>query len=88
MQTDDIFYFSGKGGGECDFILYPHGKAKCIQVCWKLTVDNQDREINGLLAAMDFFNSNDGEILTYNSEDVILTKGKKISVLPAWKWAW
>ena len=87
METDDIFYFSGKSGGECDFVLRPHKKPKCIQVCWKLTTDNQDREINGLLDAMDFFDSEEGEILTYDSEDIILTKGRRIDVTPAWKWA-
>jgi len=87
MGTDDIFYFSGKNGGECDFVLQPHGKPRCIQACWKLTTDNQDREINGLLDAMNFFNIDEGEILTYDDEDVILTKGKRIDVTPAWKWA-
>jgi len=55
--------------------------------CWKLSAENQDREINGLFDAMDFFNTEEGEILTYDSEDVIITKGKRINVTPAWKWA-
>jgi len=80
-----IFYYAGKSGGECDFIIKDHDTTKCIQVCWELNPDNQDREINGLLDAMEFFNLDEGEIITFNSEDLILTRGKKIRVIPAWK---
>jgi len=38
-----------------------------------------------LLDAMDFFNLNEGEILTYNTADLILTGGKQINVTPAWQ---
>ena len=81
-----IYYFSTKSGGECDFIVDPHGDPSCIQVCWELNTDNQDREINGLLEALEFFNAEEGEILTYDTEDLILTRGKRIKVTPAWEW--
>ena len=81
----DIFYFAGKNGSECDFVVSPHTKPTCIQVCWELTHENQDREISGLLEAMDFFNLETGTIFTYNSEDIIKTSGKTITVTPAWK---
>ncbi|MCL2880856.1 MAG: ATP-binding protein [Treponema sp.] len=87
LVTDDIYYFTGKDGGECDFILHPHERAQCIQVCRELSAENQDREINGLLEAMDFFGQKRGVILTYNTEDTIRTGGKEISVRPAWSWA-
>jgi predicted AAA+ superfamily ATPase len=74
-----------KNGRECDFIVTPHGNPQCIQVCWELNTDNKEREINGLLEAMNFFNIDYGIIITYNTEDVILTAGKKIDVIPAWK---
>jgi len=82
----DIYYFTGKNGGECDFIIKAHNSPLCIQVCWELTPDNQDREINGLLDAMDFFNLDYGIILTFNTEDIIQTAGKKIDVIPAWRY--
>jgi len=82
----DIYYFTGKENRECDFIVDPRGKPSCIQVCWELTHDNQDREINGLLEAMDFFKLDNGTILTFNTEDIIQTAGKKIIVIPAWKY--
>jgi predicted AAA+ superfamily ATPase len=86
-ETTDIFYYSDKNDCECDFIVKPHEQPHCIQVCWEFTTDNQDREINGLLGAMDFFDQNKGIILTYNTGDIVLTSGKRIDVIPVWKWA-
>jgi predicted AAA+ superfamily ATPase len=85
FQDREIYYFSAKNGGECDFIVSPHTKPCCIQVCWELTHDKQDREINGLLNAMIFFNLDVGTIITFDSEDIIQTAGKTITVIPAWK---
>jgi predicted AAA+ superfamily ATPase len=82
----DLYYFTGKNGGECDFIVTPHEKTSCIQVCWEITHDNEDREINGILEAMEFFNIDRGTILTFNTEDLIQVAGKKIEVVPAWKY--
>jgi predicted AAA+ superfamily ATPase len=83
--TSDIYYFSEKR--ECDFIVNPHGKKPlCIQVCRELTLDNENREIEGLLGALEFFHQDAGIILTRNTEDFILNAGKKISVIPAWKY--
>jgi predicted AAA+ superfamily ATPase len=81
-----IYYFTGKSGGECDFIFSPQNNPSCIQVCWEMTLDNQDREINGLLEAMDFFNLDYGTILTFDTEDIINTAGIKIDVIPVWKY--
>jgi len=86
ITAGDIYYFTGKSGGECDFIITTKETTSCLQVCWELTQDNQDREINGLLDAMNFFNLEHGIILTFNSEDIIQTAGKKIDVIPAWKY--
>jgi predicted AAA+ superfamily ATPase len=87
LGTADLWYFSGKNGGECDFIVNPHGRNPfCIQVCRELTAENQDREIRGLLEALNFFNLEEGAILTHDTNDSILTSGKRILVVPAWKY--
>jgi predicted AAA+ superfamily ATPase len=88
INDREIFYFAKKDGGECDFVVSPHGNPACIQVCWELTLDNQDREIQGLLDAMEFFNLDCGTIITFNAEDLIQTAGKTITVIPAWKTAY
>ena len=85
LNDKQLFYFADKNGSECDFVVKSQENIKCIQVCWELNADNQDREINGLLGAMDFFDLKEGEIITFNTEDLILFNGKKINVIPAWK---
>jgi predicted AAA+ superfamily ATPase len=87
-KDGELFYFSDKGGGECDFVMTPYTNPVCIQVCWELTPDNQEREINGLVKAMDFFNQDTGVIITFNTEDIIQIAGKRIDVIPAWKKSW
>jgi len=82
----NIYYFTGKNGGECDFIVSPPEKPNCIQVCWQLTAENQDREIKGLVEAMEFFGVDKGTIVTFDDEDVVQTAGKRIKVVPGWKW--
>ena len=87
LNTTDMFYYTSKNGHECDFVLCPHEQPQCIQVCWELSAENQDREITGLLKAIDFFNLDNGTILTFDTKDLILTAGKEITVIPAWEWA-
>jgi hypothetical protein len=47
--------------------------------------DNQEREINGLLAALKFFNLSEGIILTVDQTDKILIDKYKINVVPAYQ---
>jgi predicted AAA+ superfamily ATPase len=86
-QTRDLFYFAGSVK-ECDFVVNPHGAMPlCIQVCNELTVDNRQRELQGLFEAMDFFGQNEGIIITRNESNIILEQGKTIRVVPAWEFA-
>jgi len=78
--TDDIYYFS-ENGRECDFVVHLHsGKPQCIQVCRELTLDNETREVQGLLTALDFFSVSEGYIITADTTDQIHVHGKKIVV--------
>ena len=84
-RKKDIYYFSGKS--ECDFIIKDGIKAKeAIQVCYLLSKENKEREINGLLEALASFNLKEGLILTKEDECEINRGGKKIKVIPVWKW--
>jgi predicted AAA+ superfamily ATPase len=93
-HTRDLYYFNAaklkdsRTKGECDFIVNPHGKEiACIQVCVRVDHDNEEREVNGLLAAMDFFKQDSGTIVTLDQEDTAnIGKDKKIYFVPAWKW--
>lgn len=81
-QYKDIFYFSGKG--ECDFVAFHKGKMQvAIQVCYHLNADNLDRELNGMVEALDFFNCQNGLLITHTQRDEFEKAGKRITVLPA-----
>ncbi len=80
-----ILYFQEKG--ECDFVIKEREKiTQAIQVCFNINEENQKREIDGLIEALNKFKLNQGLILTYNQEDHFEIKGKKIKVVPVWKW--
>ena len=84
-KFNNIFYF--QDGGECDFVVKEGTKiTRAIQVCFDLNEDNKDREINGLVKALEKFGLKTGMILTYNQEDELKTKDKRIKILPVWKW--
>jgi len=51
-----------------------------------MTEDNKNREINGLIEVLDETKLTEGYILTFNQEDEYLINGKKIKVIPVWKW--
>lgn len=82
-RTRDIYYFA-ENGRECDFIVGPHsGNPLCVQVCRTLTGDNEAREVEGLEAALNFFDLPSGFIVTADQSDTILRNGKTINVVPA-----
>ena len=84
-KNKEIFYF--QENGECDFVIKEKGRiTKAIQVCYELSEENREREINGLLEAMKEFKLNEGIIITYNQEDRFKIKDKVIRLIPAWKW--
>lgn len=77
-----LFYFREKG--ECDFVVFEKEKCiKLIQVCEELHSENKNREINGLLEAMDFFKLSEGWIITKNQSDILDYKKYTITLLPA-----
>jgi uncharacterized protein len=52
---------------------------------YELNGDNQERELNGLIAALEFFNLREGVILTIDQTDKILKDSYTIHVVPAYK---
>ncbi len=80
-QGKELAYFNEKK--ECDFIVSEHGKVtEAVQVCHELTPDNLDREIEGLVAALEFLNLKKGKIITLNQTDEYEHNGKTIEVIP------
>ena len=81
----EIFYL--KEGGECDFVIKEKDRiTKAVQVCFNFNEETKEREINGLLTAVNKFNLQEGLLLTYDQEDEFLVNGKRIIIKPVWKW--
>ena len=84
-KKGDVFYYSGKY--ECDFVVANNKKVKeVVQVSWDITPKNKERELNGLLEAMDSCKLKNGLILTNDQEEEMNVGGKKIIIKPVWKW--
>jgi predicted AAA+ superfamily ATPase len=84
-QYKDILYYQNEH--ECDFIIKDGAKiVLAVQSCYDLNEDNKEREINGLIEAMNTFKLKEGLIVTYNQTDEFNIDSKKIKILPVWKW--
>jgi len=82
QASQDILYFKD-GYSECDFLVRKNEKiVTAVQVCWHLTEDNMEREINGLKAAINLTKAKKGVIVTFDQEDVF----GEVRAVPAWKW--
>jgi len=84
-RNHEIFYYQNKY--ECDFITKEGNKINsAIQVCYELTEQNKEREINGLIEAMTQFELKEGLILTFEQTEEIKYEKKLIKVIPIMNW--
>jgi len=84
-KYNEVFYY--KDSRECDFITKDNNnKLRAFQVCYNLTQENKDREIEGLVEALNYIKSEKGVIITYSQEDNFKIDEKNIEVVPAYKW--
>ena len=85
---DSMFYFVNDADGtECDFVIERRdGTFGVVQVCWELSRENEEREINGALRAMERFGLKEAVLVTRDQSDLISEGGRIIRVVPAWKW--
>jgi len=83
--TEDLFYYN-ENARECDFVVCNKNRPQLlIQVCTELHSDNFDRERNGLLDAMNYFDKSKGYIITLDQSDKISAGNKTIEVIPFYK---
>ena len=82
----ELYYYSDKR--ECDFVVkhITSSIKEAIQVCYDLTRENREREVEGLVETMKKFKLKEGLILTYDQEEEFKIEDKKIIIKPAWKW--
>lgn len=78
----EIYYFAEKN--ECDFVITNNGKlVKAVQVCFELNLDNINRELDGVVEALTFFNADEGFIVTLDQTDRLEKNGKVVNVVTA-----
>jgi hypothetical protein len=90
-RTLDIYFHKKKA--ECDFVIKKELRiVEAIQVCVHLEdLQTREREIQGLVDAMESYDLQAGLILTQREEgtEIFTTKeGKKycVKIQPVWKW--
>lgn len=87
-RNNEIYYHKKKQ--ECDFIIKKDLKIiGAIQVTKELGEEKsqtREREINGLLEALNIYELKEGLILTEDEEMELKINNKLIKVLPIWKW--
>ncbi|RLD86004.1 MAG: ATP-binding protein [Bacteroidetes bacterium] len=84
-NNKEVFYHSGKK--ECDFVVRQGLQiTEAIQVAYHLNKENVEREVTGLLEAMEKFNLKKGLILTYDTDIDAAEIPETIKIIPVWKW--
>ncbi len=81
----NIYYYKNKY--ECDFLIMKERKIyEAIQVCYELTNQNQDRELNSLIEVAEKFKVKKLLLITRNQEDIKKIKNHKIEIIKIEKW--
>lgn len=81
----EIYYWKGKR--ECDFLIRDGSKEEAIQVCADIkNPEVRERELNGLLEAMNRFNLKEGLIITDDYEGEEVVQNRRIEFQPLWRW--
>jgi predicted AAA+ superfamily ATPase len=86
MQMKEIYFHKEKK--ECDFVVREKNRiVQAIQVTTGLSdPEVKNREIEGLMEAMETYKLQEGIILTENDQDTIEMNGFRILVIPIWQW--
>ena len=80
-QFSEIYYFTEKS--ECDFVICNKNTViEVVQACYELSPDNLQRELNGLVEALNFFDLSEGKIITFSQRDSFIVDNKTINVVP------
>ncbi|RLG30827.1 hypothetical protein DRO03_03170 [Methanosarcinales archaeon] len=84
-REKEIYYWKNKH--ECDFLVKDGEEVEeVIQVCYDLTEENREQEINGITEAMDEFRLGRGLVITGDLGGEEEISCGTISYKPLWKW--
>ncbi len=84
----EIYYYKDATGREVDFVIKEGLKIReLIQVCHDVSdLETKDRELKGLVMAMDELNLKSGLVITEDFEGEESVRNKEIIYKPLWKW--
>ncbi|MDO8727759.1 MAG: ATP-binding protein [Candidatus Methanoperedens sp.] len=84
----EIYYWKDQSGREVDFLVKDGLKvSELIQVCQDLSdMGTKEREVKGLVRAMEEFNIKKGLIITEDFEGDEKVRNNEIIYVPLWKW--
>lgn len=83
----EIFYWRDYKGREVDFVVAQNLKSdELIQACYKIDEEVIEREIKALISAGRELKCSNMKIITREDEGEKKIKGKKIKIIPLWKW--
>jgi len=81
----EVYYWRGEG--ECDFVVKDGTKlSTAIQVCYDIVPSAKEREVKGLLEAMDALKLKHGMIISENVEKSEKIGKKSVRYIPLWKY--
>lgn len=70
-----------------DFYCVLGREQRLMNVCYSIEHPTaRQREVMGLLEAMQFFDTSEAFLLTADHEETIQIEGKAILAVPLWKW--
>lgn len=86
-QGYEIYYYRTSNGREVDFIWLDINRNKHLaQVAWTIKDEKtRQREISSLLTAMEEQQVETAVMITHDEKEIIRKGGKRIDVLPGWK---
>lgn len=86
-QGKEVYYFAERN--ECDFLV-KEGLSinQAIQVCYRIDINNINREFDGLTDAMQTHSIMNGLLITFEQEssDINYQIPEGITVTPLWRW--
>lgn len=83
-QTEHVYYFKQKQ--EVDFYAQLPDKKMLVNVSYEmLDHKTREREINGLIEAMDYLNLQESFLVTQGEDEVFIIEDKKIYIVPLYK---
>ncbi len=80
----ELYYFAERA--ECDFVVWHERRAiEAVQVCFGAS-PLPDRELRGLVTAMDALGLAQGTIVTEADSELLVQDGRRVRLVPLWRW--